>query len=72
MICTVLRIRKDGLGILNPVLRHELRETEVRAPIDTSGDVRAVGSHSRSEVLNSEVRVREELFFAQGGDDFIE
>ena len=72
MVSTVLRVRKDRLGILYPVLRHELRETEIRAPIDTSGDVRAVGSHSRSEVLNSEVRVREELFFAQGGDDFIE
>ena len=72
MICTVLRIRKDGLGVLNPVLCYELREAEIRTPVDTGGDVRAVRSHSRGEVLNSEVRVREELFFAQDSNDLIE
>ena len=71
MICTVLRIRKDGLGVLNPVLCYELRETEIRAPVDTSGDVRTVGADCRRKVLNREVGVGEQFVFAQCGGDFV-
>jgi len=72
MVRSVLRVRKDSFSALHPILRHKLRETEVRPSVDTSGDIRTVRPHRRGEVLDSKIRVRIEFIFAQNGDDFIE
>ena len=40
----VLRVDKNGLGVLDAVLCDELGETEIGASVDTSRDVGTVGT----------------------------
>ncbi len=67
----IFGIAEQLLCMLHAVTGYKLGETETGAAVDTVGDVGAVGADSGRKVLNSEMRIGEELLLAQGGSNLI-